>query len=144
MTRSRPNAGSFDATEADHPASPRNLLVALSVAALWYVVLVTVAVTTANPVIVNRAQFADSALVVVGTVAADGVVDVEQVVRGVLPSEQLRILVPPDVPPGRYVLPLNRTGNRFEITPARTSADLHRVYPVTEDVLKQFDALKRE
>ena len=117
---------------------------AVTLAVAWYVVLMTTAVTTANPDIVNRFQIESSVLVVAGTVSATGDIDVEQVYRGVLPEQPLKVILPADIPPGRYILPLSRLDGRFEITPARTSVDLRRVYPVSDDALQQLQTLLDE
>jgi hypothetical protein len=128
----------------DSRRSFRSLVLALCLAIAWYGVLIATAVSTANPVVVNRVQIESSVLVVAGAVSDSGDVHVERVFRGVLPEKPLKVTLPADMPSGRYILPLSRLAGRFEITPSRTSIDLRRVYPVNDDVVNQLQRLLNE
>lgn len=121
----------------------------LAAAAACLLTIAVLAMLTANPVTINRAQLLDSDLVVVGRVtriSATGVgeVTIENVLRGVDVPETLRVAHLPEVvrAGGRYLLPLRRRGTRFEITPAPAHAEkTWLVYPAREDVLRVAETL---
>ena len=157
MSHSRPEpsppAGSNKSPADEIPRDPgsddarprlRSLILALLLAVTWYAILIATVTTTANPDVVNRVQIQSSVLVVSGTVDGSGNVNVERVFLGVLPDKALQVILPADVPPGRYILPLSRLAGRFEITPSRSTTDLRRVYPVTDDVVNQLQRLLDE
>ena len=148
------------------PASttPRYSRWALPLAAVcvlvWLAILVAMAVRTANPVTVNRAQLLESDALVVavaepssGSAARTVTLRVERKIAGVAVPQT--VVVPwPD--PGRfsagtaYLVPLRRTEDRtgFLVTPAPMPSDSKRpisdwefIYPATPDVLRHVEAI---
>ncbi|HEX6984376.1 MAG TPA: hypothetical protein VF170_03315 [Planctomycetaceae bacterium] len=141
------------------------LLLAAALTACWLAALLLLAVTTANPVTVNREQLLASDAVVVAvsdlSSARDGVVPlrVERVLAGggVPESIRLREAGTDRLKDGsRFLVPLKRTNGGYVVTPVpplrleRTSRgyavarDPHPepeegaafVYPATDDVLR--------
>lgn|GEM_PF-2604774 len=112
------------------------------VAVVWYAALITLAVRTANPPTLNARQVRDSNIVVIGTVADDGVVRVSQHYLAVLPKEPIRLVRDVAFPIGESILPLTRDGDLYRITETELPGAANRLtYPLTVETQKQLDEI---
>lgn len=127
------------------------LIAAAVLAAAWIGFLVWLAVRTANPVTVNRAQLVTSDAVVIATVeptqASSRSVSlrIEKVLAGQLDEETLRV---GGVEPGRFsaggrfLVPLRETDHGFVVTLAPvTQEGVPLVYPATDDALRAAEKI---
>lgn len=141
---------------AERPARPGRggpgpLVAAASAAAAWLGFLALLAVRTANPVTVNRAQLLLSDAVVVATPQPPGSqgrsvpLRIEQVLagEGVPGSLRLSGAKPDRFPPGgRYLVPLRETGRGFVVTPAPIDREgVPLVYPATPDAVQAAEKI---
>ncbi len=123
---------------------------ALCVALAWLVFLMTLAVTTANPVTLNREQVSRADVVVTGRVVdlASGRCDVQRRwTRGPdLDSVSVANLRQTGARSGAlYILPLHSRGDgRFEVVPSRLPNKAPLVYPATPDAFLQLESLLHE
>lgn len=127
------------------------LIAAAVLAATWIAFLVWLAVRTANPVTVNRAQLLMSDAVVIATVQPSGSssrsvsLRIDKVLAGRLESETLRV---GGVEPGRFshggrfLVPLRETDHVFVVTLAPvTQEGVPLVYPATDDALRAAEKI---
>jgi hypothetical protein len=144
-----------EATPPGLPAparSPSRLRFAfvLLLALAWLVFLVTLAVTTANPVTLNREQLSRADVIVTARIAdlAGGRCDVE---RRWTPGPDLDSIAVANVVQTRarsgilYILPLHSRGDgRFEVVPAHLPDKAPLIYPATPDAFRQLESLLHE
>jgi hypothetical protein len=135
-------------------------IVAAIVTAVWLLGLAALAVSTANPVTLNRRQIDEAAVVISGRVLDDrgGEVAVERVWRGAGPPERLRIANLSDTPAEAghtYVIPLSRAPQGgFVVTPTRRAPVLLKdggrerapdgppaIYPATAEAHEQLERI---
>ena len=128
----------------------RGFLLAVSLACVWVLFLVTLAVTTANPVVVNRDQIARSDYLLTATVSSADAsqVAVEKVwkreanwtslvIEGL---QQCRLQ-----PNAKYVIPISRTQHKtYQVTPVAFVEPPGWVYPATESTLEQMQQILSE
>lgn len=142
----------------------RGRWIIFAVAAVWVATLWGLMVVSANPVILNRVQILSSPLIVSGTrdPAKPAVLNIDRVWKGEKPADTIVVHDwPDDCPTGKLVVPLQfaRMGNGFSIThgewpnfpasgkPVDDPKDVivstipPTVYPETEDVIRQLQAL---
>ena len=117
--------------------------IAVVLVGAWLVVLSVLAVLMANPVTINREQILGSDAIIVGVRVAEAkdrdAIRVEKVLagRGVPPELQLPHFDENAVDHAvRFLIPLRRTRDSFEITPAPAELDGRRlVYPASSETL---------
>jgi hypothetical protein len=121
------------------------LLAALSLALLWWLGLVLLALLTANPVTINREQVlkADAIVEAAVTNLAKGEIRIQRVQndRGTLDVPTLRLpnLAETKAEPGAtYLIPLSRTGIGYEVTRTSLPGQLPLVYPATPETAEQL------
>ena len=110
-------------------------------AAAWYLVLISLAAITGNPVTLNRVQLHESSLVVAGTVDEKGVVSHILVFKGIAPEGEI-VVTPFPWPPGNYILPLRKgaTG-RLEVTPSELPDKRPLIYPANDKSIEQLQQI---
>jgi hypothetical protein len=107
-------------------------------AAVWYVVLISLAALTGNPVTLNRLQLRRSTLVVSGTVDEKGVVSHIQVFKGIAPEGEI-VVSPFPWPPGDYILPLTKSdAGRLEVIPSELPGNPPLIYPANGESIEQL------
>lgn len=140
---------SSEVQPADAPASPttagakvsRGVIVIASVAVVWYLVLLGLALFTANPVQLNVQQILDSGWVVLATVDKDGVVYERKTVQGLLPEGPLKLSDKCRYTDREIILPLVREFGDYRITPTHLPNGDRLVYPATPDALRQLEEI---
>lgn len=139
-----PTPTETEAAETARPVSAKAVRIAIAAAALWLLGLAALALTTANPVVLNKQQIAAATIV-----AEAGPSDVSQVwvVRGVdVPPESVQF-VRPFTDDARYLVPLKPLGTRYEPVAVRLDRDRDPVplyYPATDESRAKLDALLGE
>ena len=133
-----------DSETPQSAAGSRSLVVAITLALVWYACLLSLILFAEPPVTVNRVQLLESHIIVVSTVDAHGGVAVTQTLKGDVADEELQIELPHSFPAGDWVLPLRRTGDGFEITTARLPNRPRLVYPVGDDVIADVQRIVSE
>ena len=114
------------------------------VAITWLLTLAVLAVLTANPITINRAQILSSDALAVGrvtNVSARGIaeIEIEEVLAGGTVPPTIQLARTADVlAVGRtYLLPLQRVSSGWEVTPAPTRAEeTYLVYPAGQEVIR--------
>ncbi len=145
-------------------AARRGRWTVFGVGAVWIATLWGLMAVSANPVIVNRVQVVSSALIVSGTrdPAKPAVLIIDRIWKGDKPGDRIVVHDWPAVcPTGKLVVPLQfrANGNGFSVThgewpnmpasgkpvddPKEVVVSLvqPQVYPETEEVLRQLQAL---
>ncbi len=116
--------------------------------AFWVAGLVTLVVTSSNPVTLNVAQLKEADCVVVAKLSdADaGEFTLVSTIKGVAPPETFRVLTTAEITPPEsenWLLPLyqERAGN-FSVVPVPyRDRELLLVYPATDDVVAEMRKL---
>lgn len=112
-----------------------------ALAAAWYVVLISLAAITGNPVTLNRVQLRESSLVVAGSVDEKGTVSHILVFKGIAPEGEVSV-TPFPWPPGDYILPLRKSGTgRIEVTPSALPDNRPLVYPANDKSIEQLQQM---
>lgn len=140
---------SSEAQSADSPTSAapaglklsRGVIAIASVAIVWYLVLLGLALFTANPVQLNVQQILDSGWIILATVDQNGVVHERKTVQGLLPDGPLKLSDKCRYTNQEIILPLVREFGDYRITPTHLPNGDRLVYPATEDALKQLSAI---
>ncbi|MBW3542853.1 MAG: hypothetical protein KY476_21530 [Planctomycetes bacterium] len=137
-----------------HDAEPgpptRLILLLIGLACLWWAFLAVLAVTTANPVTLNRAQFQEATHVVTATVEdpAAGLIAVEREWKTAATLAQINVLNLSSTAAERgerYVLPLQRLGRTtYRVPPAPLPGNPPLIYPATDEALRQLKELLGE
>ena len=142
--------------EAIRSASRGRLVIAVSIFIVWGVSLASLAVLTANPTTLNRAQIEQADLIVSGHIidVQQGTVEVKQTWKSAVELEQITVRNLADTKAAGgslFLLPLSSMPNGvYEIAQPRLpgqrgkrpAADQpRRIYPVTDDVLTQLQAI---
>jgi hypothetical protein len=130
-----------------HTPSRGGTLLALSVAAVWVVALATLALTAANPIVLNRTQVRQADLVVSARVidlsSGECAVEDRWSVRPAPPT--IRVVNLPATRAeagGTYILPLvPREEGVYEVIPAPLEGAPRLVYPASPDVVAQVEEL---
>lgn len=142
------NAASPQTVVENRSARRTKFIYAICLFALWLGGLVTLVVTTSNPVTLNVAQLRDADSVVVATLtdAAAGEFELVDTIAGIEPPASFQVQGIADVSgpeSNRWLLPLylERDGN-FSIVPVPyRDKELLLVYPATDDVVAEANAL---
>jgi hypothetical protein len=127
--------------------SRRRVLLALGIAAAWIVALATLALNAANPIVLNRAQVRQAAVVVSARVIdlAGGECAVEGQWAGPPIAQTIRVANLHETRAAggaTYILPLDPVGEgAFAVIPAPLDGEPRLVYPATEDVVAQVEEL---
>lgn len=142
----------LDATARETGRTKLGLFIAAAVvAAIWLSLLAVLALRTANPVTVNRGQLLASDAVVVATPRqgrSRGRVVSLRIDKSLVGEDLPATLQVGGVEPGRfsdpgpYLVPLRRTENGFDVTPAPPA--LNRaplVYPATAEVVRMAEVI---
>ena len=123
---------------------------AWGLAVLWIAALAALAITAANPVIVNRKQVLEAELVVTARVVDRGTGECT-IAEQWTPGPRLVAITVSNlgetraVPGETYVLPLELgAGGRYAVIPPRLSGAPPLVYPATPDVVSQVAELLGE
>lgn len=132
------------------PASRGRFLVAIGIAAVWFALLTTLAVTTANPPTLNREQLLRSDFVVTATLSDSSAhrIRVEREWKrgaefGSLQVENLDNV--PRWPSSPLIVPLSSLGEgRFWVTPTPLPGGTPLVYPLTDRTLDQLRSILDE
>lgn len=140
---------SSEAQPVESPASSattdlklsRGLIVIASVAVVWYLVLLSLALFTANPVQLNVQQILDSGWIVLATVDENGVVHERKTVQGLLPEGPLKLSDKCRYTDREIILPLVREFGDYHITPTHLPNGDRLVYPATPAALRQLDEI---
>lgn len=140
---------SSEPQSADSPTSAapaglklsRGVIAIASVAIVWYLVLLGLALFTANPVQLNVQQILDSGWIILATVDQNGVVHERKTVQGLLPDGPLKLSDKCRYTNQEIILPLVREFGDYRITPTHLPNGDRLVYPATEDALKQLSAI---
>ncbi len=140
---------SSEAQSADSPTSAataglklsRGVIAIANVAVVWYLVLLSLALFTANPVQLNVQQVLDSGWIILATVDENGVVHERKTVQGLLPEGPLKLSDKCRYTDREIILPLVREFGDYRITPTHLPNGDRLVYPATEDALKQLSAI---
>jgi len=145
---------SLPRTDAATPSAPVKrawlLRLAIIIAAAWWVALVALALFTANPVVVSRAQIAASDAVVTAKISHDKIdtVTVERVWTGDVPEAEITVVnlrnAPLSQKDGLYILPLMKLGGDYRLTMLPRQEAPPIIYPATPDALDQLRHLVRE
>lgn len=115
-------------------------LAVFSLAAIWYVALISLAAFTGNPVTINRQQIQQSDLVVAGTVDEAGTVSHILVFKGIAPEGEIRI----DAfswPAGEYILPLKRVDGKLQVTLTELPDNPPLIYPSNDKSIEQLQQI---
>ena len=113
-------------------------------AVAWYVVLISLAAITGNPVTLNRIQLRESSLVVVGSVDENGTVSHILVFKGVAPEGEI-VVAPFSWPAGDYILPLRKAGaGRLEVTPSELPDNPPLIYPANDQSVEQLQQILKQ
>lgn len=118
-------------------------------AAVWWAALGLLAIGTANPVTLNRAQILSATAVVTGHVvdAEAGTVRVERQFHGIALPEEITVegLADSGARNGRtYVLPLSGfSPEELQVEPSRLPGQPRLIYPATEAALAQLAGIHR-
>jgi hypothetical protein len=136
-----------DSTEARPPfRSPVLLIAAIVLAILWWIVLVLLAVFTANPVTLNRDQIAHSSHVITGVVddPSSGQVTVEREwkgkgLSGVITVEDLAASGARQG--GKYLLPLSRGAINWRVSETPRPASTRLIYAESPDAIAQLQSI---
>jgi hypothetical protein len=123
------------------------LVVTGAIAAAWLAAIVTLAVTTANPITLNRVQIEDSDLVVTARILP-GKPTTAQVEREWKIGAKLETITVENIGktparPGKlYLIPLSRRmGDVYIVTPTRLPGKSPLVYPAVPDATRQLEAI---
>ncbi len=166
MSAAPPVAAPIETKDVGRAAWHTSLRVRCAGAAvlIWIVALAAMTWNTANPDVVNRAQIEESHFVFVGRCEdpAKGTFHVErELKRGELQGPVTVQDLPKQLPPKNtaWVVPVLRHGKSFVVTegvfplppaqvvgPNGVPLEAHvapKIYPATDDVLRQIDALLR-
>lgn len=146
-----PSASKQPATTSQPAKTPANLgrnriLMALGLAVVWYVVLISLASTTANPITLNPAQITKAYAVVLADMSPDGQATIKQSWKRELgeTSIQLSDFKLPDgnpYPAGQYLIPLDKTAQGFEITKSLVLKNAKLVYPSSPALIAALEEL---
>ncbi|MFP6763809.1 MAG: hypothetical protein VB858_09325 [Planctomycetaceae bacterium] len=126
-------------------AGLRKLLVpaAFAGAAVWYILLISLAALTGNPVTLNREQLRQSRLIVSGLVDEHGNVSHINVWKGIAPEGDITV-APFTWPPGNYILPLQSIDREsLKVTPTKLPENRPLVYPATETAIELLQVTLR-
>lgn len=134
----------------DFPPPPKwPLVCAITAAAVYWTALIIMALTTANPVTLNRHQILQAEMVVIGRVDSlpKGTVTVEEVWGGDLDAETITVetLRAAGARTGeRYLLPLQTVGppNLYSVVATPLPSGDRLIYPATTEALEQLRALR--
>lgn len=111
------------------------------VAAAWYLILISLAALTGNPVTLNRLQLRASRLIVAGSVDEKGTVSHILVFKGVAPEGEIRV-TPFLWPPGNYILPLrSNDAGELEVTPSMLPDNPPLIYPTNDKSIEQLQQI---
>jgi hypothetical protein len=129
------------------PASPRPPWLPLAVAGLWVAALAVLALTTANPVVLNWAQLRAARYIVTARVidVATGRCEVQQqwTAGERLTTITVRNLAETGAEGGQvYLLPLvPAAGGEFDVAPTPLPKNRPLVYPATPEAIRQLREL---
>jgi len=148
-----PTAPPASSESARAPASRRSLKFAIGLAISWWTILILLVIFTANPVVLNYRQIAESDYVVTGRVVDRTLGRVEVLKEWQPAPSRAEPLQPgvievtnlPEVTTAsrgdEFLFPLQRVGRRFEVTPARALNNRPLIYPVTPVAEKQLEQI---
>lgn len=155
-TQSKPEAVAPDSTsDQTSPQKPvarsrRPLIVAFAIAGVWISALLVLALTTANPVTLNRKQIRESDYVVTAKRTDPGAQTLE-VLKEWKRGEELetvtianldRVELPAD---REFLVPLNSVGSgRYRITKTTLPNRVPLIYPATEEAKSQLAAILKD
>ena len=145
---------STESTDSDREATAPGplpsrvlLLFLFGIAGAWWLALVVLAVTVANPVTLNRRQIDEADYIVTATASVDDV-GVFTVVKEWKRDEPLTAIEIENIDetnaaPGQmYLLPLSKArGDGYRVTETRLPGQVPLVYPATEATLEQLSQL---
>jgi hypothetical protein len=133
--------------DVDQPAgTSTRILIALGVAAVWYVILISLATTTANSVILNSDQISSAHCIVLATVDETGKAEIKKCWKMQMSEKSVQLsdfkfANGKKYPPGEYLIPLSRTRVGFEITKSRVKNNTRLVYPASEELIEALEAM---
>jgi len=127
------------------PHSKTRLVVGVTVWVVWIAALLALAGLSSNPITLNRRQFADADLVIIGNVAdsSTGRVSVAETMFGVFPDKELTVVSLGEISNvsagNSYVMPLKRRNGEFDVVAITNDERGRVVYPATSEVRSQLD-----
>jgi len=124
--------------------TPARVLTALTLAVVWYVVLISMATTTANPIMLNAAQIKESFAIVLADVNADCQISIKKCWKTQLDEKTIQLshfkfASGEKYPPGEYVIPLSRTRSGYEITESKVKNNSRLVYPSSKGLIESLE-----
>ena len=113
------------------------------IALCWLSLLAWMAATTGNPIVLNAVQIRHSNAMVTAAISAGKVQRLTRVWNGVEPDRKIVLPEGQTFRDGTYILPLILIRDQFVVTPLPSTGDekTRVIYPLTEDTLRQLDAL---
>jgi hypothetical protein len=130
-----------------HTPSRAGTLLALSVAGVWIVALAALALTAANPIVLNRAQVRQADLVVsarmIDLLSGECALEDQWSGRPAPPTIRVGNLSSTRAAAGgTYILPLvPKEEGVYEVLPAPLEGEPRLVYPASPDVVAQVEEL---
>ncbi|TWU11853.1 hypothetical protein CA54_06650 [Symmachiella macrocystis] len=127
------------------PRSKTRLVVGIIVWVVWIAGLLALAGLSSNPITLNRRQFADADLVIIGNVAdsSTGRVSVAETMYGIFPEKELTVVGLSEISNlsagNSYVMPLKRLNGEFDVVAITKDERGRVVYPATSEVRSQLD-----
>tara|TARA_R110002096_G_scaffold202540_10_gene387293 strand:- start:186 stop:692 length:507 start_codon:yes stop_codon:yes gene_type:complete len=127
------------------PRSKTRLVVGITLWVVWIAGLLALAGLSSNPITLNRRQFADADLVIIGNIAdsSTGRVSVAETMYGVFPDKELTVVGLSEISNlstgNSYVMPLRRRNGEFDVVAITNDQRGRVVYPATSEVRSQLD-----
>ncbi len=126
------------------PGSPVMRRAVVVIALCWLSLLVWMAATTGNPVVLNKVQLLRSDCVVTAEVTSGQIASVLRVWTGDAPTLPITLSLEELLQDGEYIVPLVRAADQFAVTPLpllNDGKELRVVYPLTEPTRAQLESL---
>ncbi len=116
----------------------------VAIALCWVSLLLWLAATSGNPVVLNKVQILRSDCVLTADVSSNQVASFLHVWKGAAPTLPIALSLEELLQDGEYILPLVQVGNQFVVTPLpllNAGKQVRAVYPLTEQTRAQLNSL---